>query len=177
MNRIFQYIKDNFAGVSIIGVALVAILGLAIASGCSLSDIIKVQVPPAVQTATNSKATVSLSRAQYVRKQFVNDFTVALGEFDQNIEGASAFHDLATSLLNTGMIAGQGALASVPGGGILLALLTGVGGLYLKKPGTNETLNKEKQASFNAGSRRTKDLLAQAAVQAIDDAIGEKRAS
>lgn len=171
MNRIFDYIKGNKTGVSILAVVFIGILGLAFASGCQIGDMIKVNVPESVQTTTNSKPVVSLNKATYVRKQYVNEVKSALEEFDANIEGASAFRDLAVSLLNTGMVAGQGALAGFPGGAVLMSVLAGVGGLYLKKPGSDAELASAKQASFNSGQRKAKDLLSQAAVAAVREVL------
>lgn len=170
MNRIIEYIKNNKTGVSVLVTAIILMLGLVAASGCRVADIVKVNVPQQVCESTGVKPVITLSKATHVRQQFIDDFTVALTEFDENIEGASAFHDLATSLLNTGMVAGQGALAGVPGGAFLLSFLTGIGGLYLKKPGTDIEMAQAKQASFNSGQRKARALLAEAAVAAVAEA-------
>jgi hypothetical protein len=178
MNRIFNYIKGNKTGTSILAVVIACILGLAFASGCgSLDDMVKVNVPEQVQQATHSKGTIPLSNAIHVRRQYVTEVKFALDKFDENIEGATAFRDLALSLLNTGMVAGQGALAGFPGGAVLMSLLAGVGGLYLKKPGTDAEINAAKEDSFNAGQKKAKDLLAQAAIAAVTEATGAHNAS
>lgn len=159
MNRFLNYLKENATGVLILAVMVAAALGLTLASGCTLSDVVKVNVPPAVREVTNTKTKqVSLSRAPRVRERYINEVTANLDEFDTSIEQASAFRDLAASLLNTGLSAGQGALAGVPGGAFLLAALGGLGGLFLKKPGTDALVNKEKQASYNAGIKNAREV-------------------
>lgn len=170
MNRIFDYIRNNKAGVSIMVAVFAIIIGMGIASGCSIDSMIKVSVPPKVQEATNSPALVPLSRAPFVRKQYVNEVKLSLEEFDGNIREKSAFRDLAVSLMNTGAVAGRGALAGFPGGAMLMSVLAGVGGLYLKKPGTDTEINAAKQDSFNSGQRKAKDLLTHLAMKAVTEA-------
>jgi hypothetical protein len=154
MDRFIQYIRDNTVGVVLVGVMILGVVGLTLGSGCTLSDIVKVSVPPAVQATTNTKAVVTLSRAPFVRKQYINQVTDSLAEFDSSIEQASVFRDFAASLLNTGIGAGQGALAGVPGGALLVGAFGTFAGLFLKKPGTDALVNSEKRASFNAGLKK-----------------------
>jgi len=160
MTKIFDYIKENATGVTILSVTFAACFGLALAAGCSLSDIVKVNVPPTVQEVTNTKSQVTLTQAPYVRERYINNVTTAIAEFDANIEQASAFRDFAASLLNTGFSAGEGALAGVPGGALLVGALGALGGLFLKKPGTDAAIQAEKEASFHAGQRKAQALLA-----------------
>lgn len=160
MNRFFEYVKENTTGVSILGFAAVAIIGITLLAGCTLSDLVKVNVPTAVREVTNTKTNqVSLSQAPYIRTRYVNEITANLVEFDDNIEQASAFRDFAASLLNTGLSTGEGALAGVPGGAFLFTILGGLGGLFLKKPGTDALVQQEKKDSFNAGQQKAVALL------------------
>ena len=154
MDRFIQYIKDNAVGATILVVMVLAGIGLTLGSGCTLGDIVKVNVPPAVQATTNTKAVVTLNRAPFVRKQYINQVTDSLAEFDSSIEQASVFRDFAASLLKTGIGTGQGALAGVPGGAFLIGALGTLGGLFLKKPGTDAVVNQEKRDSFNAGLKQ-----------------------
>lgn len=156
MDRILNYFKENATGVTILAFVAMAMLGITMASGCSLDDVVKVNVPPAVREVTNTKTKqVPLSRVTRVRERYIAEVTSNLEEFDANIEQASVFRDFAASLLNTGLTAGQGALAGVPGGGFLLAGLTGLGGLFLRKPGTGQLLKDAEDKGYDQGRNET----------------------
>ena len=154
MERFVNYLKENAVGVTILLTMLTAGLGLSLASGCTLSDLVKVNVPTSVREVTNAQKKVTLTEAPYVRQRYIAEITTSLDQFDRSIEQASAFRDLTASLLNTGIGAAEGALAGVPGGAFLIGALGGLGGLFLKKPGTDALVNAEKRASFNAGLKK-----------------------
>lgn len=147
MKGIFDWLTRNKAGVSILAIAAAAALGIAVVSGCTASDFVKVKVPTEVQKATNTPAKVSLTEAPEVLEDYVRG-----GErFKDNIERGYEILGFLTSLTDVGIEFGKGA---IPGGALGLSLLTGLGGLFLKGPGTA----KEKRDSYNKGIEEGKRL-------------------
>lgn len=175
--KISEFLKKNKAGAVLFGIAAILSIGMVVASGCRISDAIKVPVPKPVQVATGVNRVVTLTEAEDVRDEYVEDFKRGLDRFDQNIEDAYFWHDTATSLLNTGTLAAEGALAGVPGGAIALSVLTGFAGLMTRKPGTDREIQRAKQDSFNKGQSTAKELLAQAATTSLAETLGVNNAS
>mgnify|MGYP003650731598 CR=1 FL=1 len=131
--------------------AIAALLVVAV-SGCSLDDMVKVSVPKSVAQATGVEEQVSLSSVDLVWddwEAYVVRNTNAFQSADDR-----ARERLATLNSLTGI--GIGALeSSIPGGaplgGIALSALTLMTGLFLKRPGTDRAVNREKEDSYNAG--------------------------
>lgn len=130
--------RQNVAGLAIIGIVIGALAAITMAGGCSLGDVIKVPVPIEVQSVTNSKASVTLNEAPFVREKYVSAITSSLSQFDGAIERQSVFYDFAASLLNTGITLGQETAANsgIPAGGFIALMLGGLGGLFIEKPGS-----------------------------------------
>lgn len=128
----------------IVGI-LALLAGVTACAGYTISDYIKVPVPPQVQDATGSKPTEPLSRAPFVRERYVAEVSTNLAELDANIEDAQLFADFAGSLLNTGLEVGAGPIQSLPAGGLIFAALGGLVGLFTRKPGTAKEIEQAKR--------------------------------
>ena len=134
-----KYYLENKVGMILLGIAILIILCSLLLMGCHLNDVVKVQVPPAIQKLTNIPETsVSLSQAPYIRRRYITEVSIVVDQFDQDIEEARAFRDLLASLLNTGLSFGNHAAASTPLGAIAFTILGGLGGLFLDKPGSKK---------------------------------------
>lgn len=157
MTKFIDYIKENPIGSTIISLAVFAIISVSLLQGCSLSDIIEVKIPHKVAVETNTKTStsgkVSLNKAIQVRKRYVSEVKFNLEELDAGIEGGLFFHDIATSLLDTGLQLGASSAANVPGGAILFGALFGVGGLFFRKPGTAGLLKTAEDDGYDMGRK------------------------
>lgn len=189
-----KWFSDNKAGIFILlAAALVAGL-LFYAQGCALDDMVKVSVPPAVQTELGVPAKVPLSAAAGLTEQYREAIAHKAGRIaDENtawaadkqaelaaavrqteleakdrnfkltsfkseaqrgvnalsssVESAAAVRDFLGGLLNTGLgaatTAAQNAGVGVmPGGSFLLAGLAGLGGLLIRRPGTQREVDQ-----------------------------------
>jgi len=63
------------------------------------------------------------------------------------------------------MLVGVPVLESLPGGGLLTTGLVGLGAWFLRSPGTEQRVRKEKEASFNKGLEEGRALANPAAPQ------------
>ncbi|MEM6260516.1 MAG: hypothetical protein AAGI37_19750 [Planctomycetota bacterium] len=127
--------------------------------GCSLDDTIQVRVPDKVQKDTGADPKVSLSEAPYVREQYVADFTRGLSQFDENYEDAIWFKDLIGSVVDSSIPLIDSALQGVPGGAIILSLLTGLGGLYVSKPGAKDDMKKKVDEAWDEATKEAERLI------------------
>lgn len=147
-DSIRAWLKQNKNGASLVGGAAAVAITCAIAGGCALSDWVRVDVPRQVQMATGAPDEVSLTDAPEVMEDYVR-----YGErFASEIDDANATLGWLLSAADIGLRVGG---ASLPGGGLAVLALTGLGGLLLKGPGTA----KEKEASFNKGRKEAEAAL------------------
>ena len=125
-----------------------------------MSDLIKVKVPEDVKSAIDIEGDVTLTQIPDVWDDwqgFVKKNTMRLeAETEQAFE-LLGFINSATDLAIT---AAGNAAPAFPGGAILIGLLGGAAGLFLKKPGTDRAIAKEKEASYNAGMEKARELAA-----------------
>ena len=169
-----SWIKSNGAGLFLVSVGAAFLTFAVFGSGCTLDQLIKVPVPQDVRAVTGSAQTVTLAEAPTVLAKYDAAHDASRQKFASSIEDATWLYGMGEMLVNLGVDAGGTALAGVPGGAIGVAILTGLGGLFLNKPGAKkrakedtekavkdaveellkthvpvESVQKEKEASFN----------------------------
>ena len=163
------WLKNNKAAAGFIASGAVVLAIIAGMQGCRISDMVKVRVPPNIQRVTGSAPVVTLTEAPGIRSDAITLQTRAIAQFDDSIQRGQMWSDFKAAGLNLGVVMGEGAVAGIPGGGLLTSLLFGAGGLLLRKPGDGkliktlesdalgqataalEKLADEKRASFNKG--------------------------
>lgn len=119
-----------------------AVVGLLVSvlQGCNLQDIVKVDVPDDVQVALGFDARVPLGQAPVVKLQWIEYVERNTKELDREIgEGEDRFQVL-SSLADTGIGLASAEASNIPGGGILVAALAGLGGLFIRKPGDRKRI-------------------------------------
>ena len=161
MVHIWNWIKGNKAGLSLVAIAAAVLIGLTACAGWQLSDFVSVKVPVEVQKATGAPAKTSLTDAPKWMKRYVE----AGDEFNLNIDAGNTNLGWLSAGLDIGVRYGA---ANIPFGGAAIATLFGVGGLLTKGPGTQ----KEKEKSYAKGKTDAEalflPLLAQAGVTIPD---------
>lgn len=161
-----QWIKDSKAGLALMSVALAMLVITAVMGGCSVDEHIRVRVPPVVADATGTGVTQSLADArrtnefwrEHVRST-VERLKAADGQLRSEIERGAEVERWVGSLIDTGIGFGAEAAGTFPGGAVLVGLLAGAGGLLTKRPGEEERVRKEKEASFNKGLKEAAALV------------------
>lgn len=140
MFNLKQWFVQNRTGAGILALALALGLGAFMLSGCKATDFISIDVPKQVQDATGSDSRVTLTEAP----QIMEDYVRYGDRFAVNIDDGNERLAWFMSIADIGLRIGA---AQLPAGGMGLALLTGIGGLFLKGPGTA----KEKEKSYAKG--------------------------
>ena len=152
-----------------IGSAAFAVLIIALTvQGCDLQKIVKFDVPKGVQGAIDANETETLSNSDYVWSQWENWVQANSEALASNISDANA----RVSLINDVTALGMGALGEVsntfPGGAVIFSGLSLLAGWFLKRPGEDKAVAKEKEDSYNAGLSKGKEL-AQLITEQTDD--------
>ena len=132
---------DRKATICISGAVAVGLL-VSVLQGCSLDEWVKVDVPEPVRVALNvpEGEAVSVGSAQVVRIRWAEFVERQTEELDQEIGDSVERYEFLASLADTGLgVLGQEA-SHIPGGGLLVAALGGLGGLFLRKPGDGKKL-------------------------------------
>tara|TARA_A100001515_G_scaffold52371_1_gene41360 strand:- start:285 stop:779 length:495 start_codon:yes stop_codon:yes gene_type:complete len=148
------------------GVAVVVLAGSLVVQGCDLQRIVKVDVPEGVQQSVPVGEEISLADSEYAWDQWSNWVEANSEAFSRNIEDAKSRVALIENLTAMGI----GALGEVsntfPGGALLFSGLTLLTGWFIKRPGEDKAVAKEKEDSYNAGIAKGKEL-----AQAVKDSI------
>ena len=147
LKGVFNWLTKNKVGFTLLGLAAAGFILVSCTANWQASDWIKVKAPVEVQNATGVGPVVSLTDAPDVLERYIHAGT----KFSENIDGGYRWLGFLTSL---GNVAIEHSGSAIPGGAIGLALVTGLGGLFLKGPGTG----KEKNDSYNAGLEQGKRL-------------------
>jgi hypothetical protein len=135
----------------------VLIIGLTV-QGCDLQKMIKFDVPSGVQGAIDANETETLANSDYIWSQWENWVQANSEALASNISDANA----RVALINDVTALGMGALGEVsntfPGGAVLFSGLSLLAGWFLKRPGEDKVVAKEKEDSYNAGLAKGQEL-------------------
>jgi len=163
MSKFSDFVKDNKLGSAFM---VFGVIGLVLISGCqgwSVGDRVRFPVPQAVQDVTDSGEKVSVNEAPFVREDFINEFERDLGKFDRRYANAVDRAVIIESVLTTGL---EGVLGSAfPAGGAIALALGGLGGLFIKGPGTSGRESAIGDRADSAGYARAMAEIANNAIQ------------
>lgn len=145
------------------GLVLVTCLAV---QGCDLQKMVKVDVPEGVQQSVPVGEEVPLSESEYAWDQWSNWVEANSEAFARNIEDGRSRLALIENLTAMGMGALGEVSSTFPGGAVLFSGLSLLTGWFLKRPGEDKVVAKEKEDSYNAGLAKGKEL-----AEAIQEAI------
>ena len=127
-------------------------------SGCNLRSMVSVDTPQGVAQAIGIED-ATLDDAP----QIVSDWAAFVGSNNKQlgaaISDAESRYVALSSVADLGLEAAAAGTSTLPGGALLLSVLTGLGGLFMNKPGAADTLRQQKEDSYNAGLREAKELM------------------
>lgn len=168
----------------LLALSLAALLtAMSLAAGCSLDEIITVDVPPNTRTHfrerlnTNVPPRLSLRDARILRSEGdrrieaqlesqLADHLASNDALEAEIADGTFIESLLASSINTGIDTALPGLASVPGGAILTTLLAGLGMWLAPRPGdAKREADKTKAAEdkgYDMGRSEAVELLAKA---------------
>ncbi|MBX3435535.1 MAG: hypothetical protein KF847_19635 [Pirellulales bacterium] len=141
--------------------ALIAAAGLAACAGLDLGDYIRVQTPHAVQQASGIPATMTLNQAEGEYRAWHASISDAGARWKAAIERGHETRALVSQLTLQTLSDVGPTVAGLPVLGPALPLLTLLGGWFLRRPGdvSRADMAREKEASYNAGMRRSRDAV------------------
>jgi len=167
-----NWIKENRNAV-MLACATLILLGVASgAAGCSLQDLIKFDVPPAVSQVTDAPERASLSDAQFIWDEWQKHVDSASNQLAKSVGEANERYEILSNLTSMGVEALSVQAGQFPGGAILVTGLSLLTGLFLKKPGTDKAVAGEKENSYNAGISAGKKMAIEL-MTAKEDADGD----
>lgn len=141
--------------------AWVAVLGLivamSVAGGCSLDEIIRVDVPRDVRTATNAPPQVTLREARDLLADYDAQHQTGRDRLIREINDGAFIEQLGAGLVNDGLGLATPMLGTVPGGAILTGLLGGIAGFLTRRPS-----KKQLDAEYDAGRSEAIDTITKA---------------
>ena len=156
-----DWIKNNKAATSWGMLAMIAVLTTAAISGCQLSDFVKFDPPPAVQEAVGVAPSMPMSDANYTWDEWSSYVDRNSKQLAAEIEDGNYRLGMIQSMTDVGFQALQDVAPSFPGGALLVGGLSMMGGLFLKKPGSDKAMASEKEASYNKGVEEGKKIAIQ----------------
>ena len=166
---------------AIIGLAVVALLaGLSLANGCSMDEMIKVDVPPNTRQhfrdnlGAEVPAVVTLRDARLLRTEGDRKFRESIESqtadhiasndaFDAEIADGTFIESIMGSLVNLGMETYLPGIGNMPGGAILSTLLAGLGLWFVPSPGTAKRLKKREDEGYDLGREEALDTIKETA--------------
>jgi hypothetical protein len=134
-----------------IGLAVVVGGVLALLQGCDLGSLVKVDVPAPVSEAIGLPESVSYANAEAAWNEWKLFVQINSDRMAAEIEAGRERFELLQSVANTGLEALTENASLVPGGGLLVGVLGGVGGLFIRRPGDKKRAQKERAEAFNHG--------------------------
>ena len=140
--------------------------------GCDLQKMIHVDVPRDVMESIGTEETISLSDAPYEWDRWQAWVSTNSEAFARKIEAGRERVALIENVTALGMGALGEASATFPGGAVVFSGLSLLAGWFLKKPGTDKVVAKEKEDSYNAGIEKGKAIAA-----TVMDAVEEIKES
>ncbi len=158
------------------------LVSMSLASGCSLDEIVQVDVPPNTRSHfrerlhTDVPPTLSLRDARILRsegdrrieasiKAQLADHAASNDALDAELADGSFIESLLSSAVNTGIDTAIPGLSTVPGGAILTTLLAGLGMWLAPRPGDAKRQAKQTKAAedkgYDMGRNETMEILEQ----------------
>ena len=134
-----------------LGLAAVVAGVLALLQGCDLGSLVKVDVPAPVSEAVGLPESVSYSNAEAAWNEWKLFVQINSDRMATEIEAGRERFELLQSVANTGLEALSENASLVPGGGLLVGVLGGVGGLFIRRPGDAKKAQAERAQAFQHG--------------------------
>lgn len=145
-------------GKGLVALGAAAAVSLLALAGCQVGDLVQTNVPQSVRKVVPSEPRVSFNEARVVYADWRASVERTAEQFQQELDRKAELVSLLSSLSNDALLTGVPALDALPGGGLLATGLVGLGAWFLRAPGTDRRLAREKQASFNKGLEEGRTL-------------------
>jgi hypothetical protein len=153
LEDIKNYLKEVPHALFVILILVVAFGALTVLQGCNLASMVQVAVPPQVKEAVGiaPDEKVTLDEADMVFSDWVAYVESNTRKFEGAIEDANERYAVIKQITDIGVGVATENVGGVPGGAVLLSVLSLIGGIFLKRPGEDARVAKEKRDSYNKG--------------------------
>ncbi len=154
MSKIKSFIATYPEAVSGLFILICVAIAMLCVQGCSLASFIQVDVPKDVKVAVDVddlKKPITLAEVDEVWADWNNFVTLNTERFNASIEEANQRYEVLASIANLSIDAAVPVIGGFPGGAFILTALGGLTGLFMKRPGEDKRVAKEKEASYNHG--------------------------
>lgn len=159
-------IKQNRVAASLVILTIVVALALATLSGCDLRKMVELDVPPAVAQSIDPAGALpgpgvepkdyTLADADRIVEDWRRFVDTATRQLEASIDAANERHAVLASVVDLGVATVNEIAPTLPGGAFLVGGLSLLTGLFLKRPGEDKRVAKEKEDSYNAGIEKAK---------------------
>jgi len=140
-------------GRTLLAIGVAAAVSVLALSGCRVGDLVRADVPQAVRKVVPSEPRVSFNEAKVVYADWRASVERTAERFQTELDRKAELVSLLSSLTNDAILFGVPVLETLPGGGLLTTGLVGLGAWFVRSPGTDKKVQREKEASFNKGLR------------------------
>ena len=114
--------------------AAVLAMGMLVANGCDMRQLVKVNTPPAVLESLEVEGPISLAEADAIYADWQAWVTRNTERFEKAVQAADERYRFIHQWVSLGLDAAGTASEGIPYGGILFGALTGAVGLMLPQP-------------------------------------------
>lgn len=162
-----QWIQDNKALVSMLLASTIIVGAILVAQGCDLRKAVTLEVPPQVSTAIDPEALsnpieYTYADADRIASEWKHFVDTGTKQLEDSLNDAADRHAMLVSIVDMGVVTVNEVAPTLPGGAFLVGGLSLITGLFLKRPGEDKRVAKEKEDSYNAGLKKAKLLLTDA---------------
>lgn len=158
LTRLKTFLVENFA-FSTLAVLIITLVSLAaVLQGCDLRKAVTVDAPkPVVSVVYPDKpdTVVTLADSQRVWEDWTHYVTTNSDRYKAAVTDAEQRYQFLVSVADMGLDLAAAPIAGIPYGNLLLPVLTGAAGLYLRRPGDAEKMRVAQMDSYNKGRSDT----------------------
>ncbi|MAJ59864.1 MAG: hypothetical protein CBC48_07810 [bacterium TMED88] len=122
--------------------------------GCDLQDLITLDVPQDVRAAVDEPERVSLSDSAIIWERWQEYVEKNTDRLAVQIQDAERRYTTIRALFDTSLEALGDHASTLPGGLLITSALSGLGGLFLNKPGAKRKMYKANVAAFSEGVKQ-----------------------
>lgn len=127
------------------------VAALTLVGGCSLDEVIRVDVPRDVQKDMGVGSKISLRDARELRETLLERQQASIRAFDREIADGAFAEEFAGAAVNDLMPIALPAVGNLPGGAVLVGLVTGIAGLITRRPGDAKKIKEAEDSGYDMG--------------------------
>jgi hypothetical protein len=164
-----DWLIENKAAAFLGILTVIVALFMATLSGCDLRKMIDLDVPPAVAQSIDPAGALpgpgvdpkyyTLADADRVVEDWKRFVDTATRQLEASIDAANERHAVLASVVDLGVATVNEIAPTLPGGAFFVGGLSLLTGIFLKRPGEDKRVAKEKEDSYNAGMKKAQAQL------------------